>query len=71
VSRAEKIEQRKALKEFVADVEAAGGVTLDPRGIYHPIGAPCWTDLAWTYLHACEALGKDPKVINVDDGPSA
>lgn len=58
---------RKALEEFVADVEDAGGVRIDEDNVPHPGGDEEWTNLGYTYLRACEALGRKPEVTRDDD----
>lgn len=50
------------LTEFVNDVEKSGGVSESDTGIYRPAADPEWTDLGATYIHACQALGRKPKV---------
>jgi hypothetical protein len=49
------------LKEFCDDVEAAGGCFYED-GVPHVNGDEEWTDLAYTYLNACKALGRKPLI---------
>jgi hypothetical protein len=53
---------RDALEEFVRDIEDTGGVIMDRKGLPRPLGDPDWIDLGMTYLRACAALGRKPKV---------
>lgn len=50
---------RKVLNELIDDIEATGGIRLI-GGIWAPVACPFWTDLAATYKHACDALGRVP-----------
>ena len=50
---------RKVLNELIDDIEATGGIRLI-GGIWAPVACPFWTDIAATYIHACEALGRVP-----------
>ena len=51
---------QEALNKFVADIDATGGVFVSSSILVHPVADPEWTDLGETYMHACEALGRDP-----------
>jgi hypothetical protein len=50
-----------ALEEFVEDIESTGGIVRGLADDIFPMAAPEWTDLAATYRHACEALGREPQ----------
>lgn len=52
----------KALEEFVDDINVTGGVVEDEEGLICPVGDPEWIDLGETYMKACEALDREPKV---------
>jgi hypothetical protein len=53
----------EVLREFVEDIDSAGGLVDDEEGsgLSAPAGSPDWVDLAITYENACEALGLRPK----------
>jgi hypothetical protein len=53
----------EVLREFVEDINRAGGLVDDEdgSGLSAPAGSPDWVDLAVTYENACEALGLLPK----------
>lgn len=72
---------RDALLKFVDDIESTGGVRMrrrkatwltPPKGgvvdleIPHPVGDPSWTNLGYTYLEACKALGRKPMLKGKD-----
>lgn len=57
----------KILMEFINDIDAAGGITVNSDGVEAPVGDPNWTDLAQTYRKACEAMNKQPLVANLED----
>lgn len=58
------------LRKFIADVEAAGGIHLGWNHRYGPVMCADWTNLASTYLNACELLGHPPMADGkpLDDG---
>jgi hypothetical protein len=58
---ARKSELEAVLKEFCDDIDATGGVLFNGL-VYRPVGDEEWTDLAATYMRACELLGREPKV---------
>lgn len=59
---------KEALMEFVKDVELTGGVGKSAKGDYFPLADRTWVDLAETYVRACEAMGRRPKIDrNVSD----
>jgi len=53
-----------ALLEFIATIDATGGLVEDPEGSGHhvPAADDSWVDLASTYENACSAVGKEPQV---------
>lgn len=54
------IDKYKAvIEELVDDIESTGGIRLI-GGVWAPVACPSWTDIATTYKHACEALGRVP-----------
>lgn len=53
---------RKALVAFCETVEATGGV----RAPHSPVADEEWLDLGLAYMEACQALGREPKVIEVE-----
>jgi hypothetical protein len=53
---------RRELEQFCRDIEVTGGVLRLGGGLYGLEVDDGWTDLAWTYLMACKALRKRPKV---------
>ena len=57
-----KTNPKKVLAEFCADIDATGGVVELVDGNHAPAADEDWIDLAETYLRACEALGRKPKV---------
>jgi len=57
---------KDALVEFCEDIELTGGIEPyydDKDGMYAPVADSEWIDLAETYLKACEALGRKPKIV--------
>jgi hypothetical protein len=62
MAEAKKPTLRDALRDFIACVEATGGVREDRQGNYHPAADDAWTDLGDAYVRACEAVGKRPVV---------
>jgi hypothetical protein len=50
----------RVLREFVDDINQAGGIVCPLNGFSYPVAAADWTDLAGTYLKACEVLGVEP-----------
>jgi hypothetical protein len=59
---------RQALDEFVATIDATGGIKRDRKGCPVPAIDEEWIDLAYAYLTACQALGREPQWANDDDG---
>jgi len=53
----------KALVSFVDAINATGGITRDHRGFAVPVADPEWIDLGSAYEEACNALGKQPLVV--------
>jgi|HubBroStandDraft_1064217.scaffolds.fasta_scaffold230191_3 hypothetical protein len=56
-----------ALREFVNDIEGTGGLALDDLCHEVPVASPDWPDLAVTYIHACEALGRLPSRVDNEE----
>lgn len=54
---------QKALEEFVSAIDAVGGVCVDPKGYTVPVGDTDWVDLGEAYLSACNALDRNPKIV--------
>jgi hypothetical protein len=54
-----------ALNDFCRTVEATGGVVEVDTG-FEPVADREWYDLADSYIKACDALGRKPKVENKD-----
>jgi hypothetical protein len=52
---------RAALEEFADCIDATSGIYSE-NGLYYPVADPEWSDLATAYIHACEALGREPMV---------
>ena len=48
---------RSAVEELVTTVNDTGGVRLNKNGVFYPLADEDWTDLAYAYQKACEALG--------------
>lgn len=57
----------KVLLEFIKDIEAAGGIAVNDDGVDVLVCDPGWVDLAVTYRNACQAVGREPMVINLED----
>lgn len=53
---------KEALKLFCEDIDSTGGVTMNAKGFYSPLGDPDWLNLADSYMKACQALGRKPFV---------
>jgi hypothetical protein len=55
---------KRVLEELVADIDAIGGVKESNGRIVlaDDDETTTWFDLAETYLHACKALGVEPKI---------
>jgi len=51
------------LKRFCEDIEVTGGVVKLDDGNHALATDEDWIDLADTYLKACRALGREPKVV--------
>lgn len=49
-------------REFVNDVNAAGGIVRKPGNIYAPVADPEWTDLGALYIKICQALGVEQAI---------
>ena len=63
----ETVKLRSALSEFVATIDATGGLVRLADGDLRPVGDPQWGDLARAYRIACDALGREPCVVEDDD----
>ncbi len=50
------------VEELVKDIEDTGGIDRNLVDKVHPHADHDWGDLAITYLHACEALGREPLI---------
>ncbi len=55
------------LLSFINDIQYTGGVKPDGNGCWSVIADEEWTDLGDTYVRACKALGREPKVVGDDD----
>lgn len=54
---------KDALKEFCDDIDQTGGLVLHDEGCHYvPAASDDWIDLGETYLKACKALGREPKI---------
>ena len=60
-------QMRGVLEELARDIDDTGGITRDRDGNPCPQGNPDWTDLGYTYLKACQVLGRVPLEV-ADDG---
>jgi len=61
-----RVKVKDALVEFCDDIDQAGGLVLHGEGQHYvPAASDDWIDLGTTYLKACKALGRKPKI---DDG---
>jgi hypothetical protein len=58
---------RRALDEFVATIDATGGINRDRKGGPVPVIDDEWIDLAAAYLSACQALGREPQWAGGDE----
>jgi hypothetical protein len=58
---------RRALDEFVATIDATGGIKRDRKGCPVPVIDDEWIDLAVAYLSACHALGREPQWAGEDE----
>lgn len=56
-----------AMESFIDTIESTGGVTRNAKGLYEPGGDPGWIDLGDSYIAACKALGREPKIVIEDD----
>lgn len=56
------VPEAAVLREFIADIEATGGVFRDAAGCHHPMGHEAWVDLGETYVKACKVVGCKPQV---------
>jgi hypothetical protein len=54
---------RAAIEKFIDTIEATGGVFKDRKGYHIPIGDQEWLDLGEAYVAACEAIGREPKIV--------
>ena len=52
----------ETLEQFVDDIDVTGGVFENREGVVAPVVAIHWTDLGVTYMKACKALGRKPKI---------
>ena len=57
----------KILLEFINDIESTGGIAVRSDGTEGPVADPGWTDIAATYRKACQALNRQPLVVNLED----
>lgn len=57
--------EREALEDFVKTIEATGGVVKDHKGYFVPVVDEEWVDLGDSYIRACAALGRKPKIVKV------
>jgi len=63
--RAELIVQ--SLREFCDDIDQTGGLVLHGEGSHYvPAASDDWIDLGETYLKACKALRRKPKIAEED-----
>ena len=53
---------RAVVDELISDIEATGGIVFDIEDTPCPLGAPEWSDLGTTYLHACRAIERHPLI---------
>jgi hypothetical protein len=53
-----------ALEKLVGTVEATGGVLVNRKGHYLPVGDPEWIDLGDAYMDACSALDRIPMTLH-------
>lgn len=53
---------KDALKMFCEDIDSTGGVAMNAKGYYYPLGDPDWLNIADSYIQACRALGRKPFV---------
>lgn len=60
---------RNVIDKLIRTVEATGGVEKNEDGTYSPLADPDWLDLGDTYIEACEAIGREPKVAK-DEEPT-
>jgi hypothetical protein len=51
----------EVLEQFVNDINVAGGIAYDRKGLPRPVGDPDWIDLGFTYLKACQVLKVEPE----------
>jgi hypothetical protein len=54
--------QQDAADLLIEAIDASGGITRIEKGLYAPVAAPDWTDLAQVYLVACAERCVDPVV---------
>jgi hypothetical protein len=61
----------KALMDFTSTIEVTGGLTEDPEGSgnFVPVADDTWVDLGESYLLACTALSRKPKIEKVEHIP--
>lgn len=57
----------KVLLEFIKDIEASGGITINDDGVDVLVCDPGWVDLAITYRNACKLMNREPMVANLED----
>lgn len=50
------------LDSLIETVEATGGLTQLPDGMYALCADEAWIDLAHVYIQACAVLGRIPRV---------
>lgn len=57
----------RALTSLCLTVEATGGIERNEHGLAIPLADRDWVDMGEAYLEACEALNREPLVINPTD----
>ena len=64
IAPSKRVQVYDALKEFCKDIEQTGGIKPheDKDGTFVPAADEEWIDIAETYLKACKALGRKPKI---------
>jgi len=58
---------RQVVDKFIQTVESTGGVKKHSNGYYEPEADPDWIDIGDCYVEACAAIGRTPKVEEVED----
>ena len=67
MAKNKRFQVKDALVEFCDDIDQTGGLVLHGEGSHYvPAASDDWIDLGETYLKACKALRRKPKIAEED-----